>query len=126
MKPGQADTMKNLHPLSMLTLAVMAALWSPNGRGESYFNPAFLSEDTASVADLSRFERSGTHLKVTNASPYYVTLVNLQLGGQRINNLMIAPKNSAQQTIPASASGTLSWQSVNDYGAITPVHRVNL
>lgn len=57
MKPGQADTMKNLHPLSMLTLAVMAALWSPNGRGESYFNPAFLSEDTATVADLSRFEQ---------------------------------------------------------------------
>jgi len=39
---------------------------------------------------------------------------------------MIAPKNSAQQALPDGASGTLSWQSVNDYGAITPARRVSL
>jgi hypothetical protein len=35
----------------------MAALWPQTGWSESYFNPAFLSDDTASVADLSRFEQ---------------------------------------------------------------------
>ena len=39
---------------------------------------------------------------------------------------MVAPKNSAQQVLPTAASGTLSWQSVNDYGAITPARSVNL
>ena len=73
-----------------------------------------------------RFERVGNHLKVSNASPYYVTLVNLKLGGQTLDNIMIAPKNSAQQALPAGAGGTLSWQSVNDYGAITPARSVNL
>lgn len=73
-----------------------------------------------------RFERVGNHLKVSNASPYYVTLVNLKLGGQTLDNLMVAPKSSAQQVLPAAASGTLSWQSVNDYGAITPARSVSL
>ena len=33
---------------------------------------------------------------------------------------------AAQQVLPAGAGGTLSWQSVNDYGAITPARSVNL
>lgn len=50
----------------------------------------------------------------------------MKLGGQKLDNLMVAPKSSAQQALPAGASGTLSWQSVNDYGAITPARSVNL
>ncbi len=40
-----------------VALALMATLWPQSGWSESYFNPAFLSDDTASVADLSRFEQ---------------------------------------------------------------------
>ena len=40
-----------------VALALMAALWPQAGWSESYFNPAFLSDDTANVADLSRFEQ---------------------------------------------------------------------
>ncbi len=40
-----------------VALALMATLWPLAGWGESYFNPAFLSDDTANVADLSRFEK---------------------------------------------------------------------
>ncbi len=47
-------------PLSGVALSVLAALCPLTSRGESYFNPAFLSADTASVADLSRFEK-GNH-----------------------------------------------------------------
>lgn len=38
-------------------LAVMAVLCPAMVWAQSYFNPAFLSEDTAGVADLSRFEQ---------------------------------------------------------------------
>ena len=52
--------------------------------------------------------------------------INLKLGGKTLDNLMVAPKSAAQQVLPAGAGGTLSWQSVNDYGAITPARSVNL
>lgn len=47
-------------PLSGVALSVLAALYPLTSCGESYFNPAFLTADTASVADLSRFEK-GNH-----------------------------------------------------------------
>lgn len=103
---------------NVLQLAILSRI-------KLFVRPKNLAMPPEEALSHLRFERSGNNLKVSNASPYYVTLVNLQLGSQRLNNLMIAPKNSAQQAIPASASGALSWQSVNDYGAITPVHRVN-
>jgi len=40
-----------------VALALMTTLWPHAGWSESYFNPAFLSDDAASVADLSRFEQ---------------------------------------------------------------------
>ncbi|WP_313506483.1 fimbrial biogenesis usher protein [Kosakonia sacchari] len=42
---------------SRLALSLLAVLHPAMGRAENYFNPAFLSEDAAAVADLSRFEK---------------------------------------------------------------------
>lgn len=41
--------------VSALTLALTAVLYPQTSSAERYFNPAFLSADTASVADLTRF-----------------------------------------------------------------------
>ncbi|WP_435928956.1 fimbrial biogenesis usher protein [Dryocola sp. BD613] len=46
--------------LAPLAAWAMATLWPGISLAESYFNPAFLSADAASVADLSRFEK-GNH-----------------------------------------------------------------
>ena len=40
-----------------VALALTAMLWPLVGWSESYFNPAFLSDDATNVADLSRFEQ---------------------------------------------------------------------
>ncbi len=48
---------KSLMPLAA---TIVAALCPGISAGESYFNPRFLSEDDAAVADLSRFEK-GSH-----------------------------------------------------------------
>lgn len=104
---------------NVLQLAILSRI-------KLFVRPVNLSMPPEEALSQLRFERVGNHLKVSNASPYYVTLVNLKLGGQTLDNLMVAPKNSAQQALPTAASGTLSWQSVNDYGAITPARSVNL
>jgi outer membrane usher protein len=43
--------------LSMLTLALSGVSLVSGAQAESYFNTSFLSDDAASVADLSRFEK---------------------------------------------------------------------
>lgn len=109
----------NLDGKNVLQLAILSRI-------KLFVRPKNLAMQPEEALSQLKFERAGNHLKVSNASPYYITLVNLQLGGQKLENLMIAPKNSAQQVLPAGVSGTLSWQSVNDYGAITPARRVAL
>lgn len=109
----------NLEGKNVLQLAILSRI-------KLFVRPKNLAMQPEEALSQLRFERAGNHLKISNASPYYVTLVNLYLGGQKLENIMIAPKNSAQQALPAGASGALSWQSVNDYGAITPARRVTL
>lgn len=109
----------NLEGKNVLQLAILSRI-------KLFVRPKNLAMQPEEALSQLKFERAGNHLKVSNASPYYITLVNLQLGGQKLENLMIAPKNSVQQVLPAGVSGTLSWQSVNDYGAITPARRVAL
>ena len=109
----------NLEGKNVLQLAILSRI-------KLFVRPKNLAMPAEEALSQLRFERAGNHLKVSNASPYYVTLVNLQLGGKKLENIMIAPKNSAQQALPDGTSGTLSWQSVNDYGAITPARRVSL
>lgn len=109
----------NMEGKNVLQLAILSRI-------KLFVRPKNLAMPPEEALSQLRFERAGNHLKISNASPYYVTLVNLQLGGQKLENIMIAPKNSAQQALPAGASGALSWQSVNDYGAITPARRVTL
>lgn len=110
---------ENLEGKNVLQLAILSRI-------KLFVRPKNLAMPPEEALSQLKFERAGNHLKVSNASPYYVTLVNLQLGGQKLENIMIAPKNSAQQALPSGASGALSWQSVNDYGAITPARRVSL
>lgn len=110
---------ENMEGKNVLQLAILSRI-------KLFVRPKNLAMPPEEALSQLRFERAGNHLKISNASPYYVTLVNLQLGGQKLENIMIAPKNSAQQTLPSGASGALSWQSVNDYGAITPARRVSL
>ena len=110
---------ENMEGKNVLQLAILSRI-------KLFVRPKNLAMPPEEALSQLKFERAGNHLKISNASPYYVTLVNLQLGGQKLENIMIAPKNSAQQALPTGASGALSWQSVNDYGAITPARRVSL
>ena len=65
-----------------------------------------------------RCQLSGSNLTVTNPSPYYVTLVQLHVGDKKLENDMVPPKgNKVINT--QGASGGVTLQTMNDYGAMT-------
>ncbi|MBB1200326.1 molecular chaperone FimC [Enterobacteriaceae bacterium 89] len=104
---------------NVLQLAILSRI-------KLFVRPKNLEIQPAQALDKLAFTRSGGAISINNPSPYYITLVNLQMAGKKVDNVMIAPQSTASVTLPAGAQGTLSWQSVNDYGAITPARRVNL
>jgi len=104
---------------NVLQLAILSRI-------KLFVRPNKLETQPGQALDTLAFTRSGSAISINNPSPYFITLVNLQLGGKKLDNVMVAPKTSATVTLSAGAQGALSWQSVNDYGAITPARRVNL
>ncbi|QLA09276.1 fimbria/pilus periplasmic chaperone [Enterobacter ludwigii] len=63
---------------------------------------------------------SGGTLVVSNPSPYYVSLVQLYVGGKKQPNAMAAPKGDTRLSLTGGESGEVTLQTVNDYGANTP------
>lgn len=68
-----------------------------------------------------RFSRNSSSLSIHNPSAYYVTVVNLKVGKEKLANTMVAPKSESKVPVPAGVRGAISFQNVNDYGAVTPV-----
>ncbi|MCU6278859.1 fimbria/pilus periplasmic chaperone [Enterobacter quasiroggenkampii] len=82
-----------------------------------FVRPAHLNVKSAEAAAMLRCQSNGKNITVTNPSPYFVTLVNINVAGKKQQNMMVPPKGS--QTI--NAAGAVSYQTLNDYGAVTPV-----
>lgn len=69
-----------------------------------------LQELPAEAPDTLKFSRSGNYINVHNPSPFYVTLVNLQVGNQKLGNAMAAPRVNSQIPLPSGVQGKLKFQ----------------
>lgn len=81
-----------------------------------FVRPAHLTVKPSEAAAMLRCQAEGENLIVSNPSPYFVTLVNFTVAGKKQPNTMVPPKGT--QTI--KATGSVSYQTLNDYGAVTP------
>ncbi|NUL36124.1 type 1 fimbria chaperone FimC [Kosakonia sacchari] len=104
---------------NVLQLAVLSRI-------KLFVRPKSLSGLTDDAPAKLQFSRLDKHLNITNPSAYYITLVNVHIGKQRLDNVMVAPKGRAQLLIPPNVQGGVTFQTVNDYGALTPVKTIGL
>lgn len=99
---------------NVLQLAIMSRI-------KLFVRPKNLPMKPEDVLKQLRFTRSGAHLSIHNPSPYYVSTVNLKIGNDKLPNTMVAPKSVAQVAVATGMQGKITFQTVNDYGAVTPV-----
>ena len=104
---------------NVLQLAILSRI-------KLFVRPQNLSTAPEEGPGQLRVTRSGEQLVITNPSPYFITLVNMHVGGQKMENIMVAPKESAQLALSASMRGDVTFQTVNDYGAVTPARTISL
>ncbi|MCV4795711.1 fimbrial chaperone protein FimC, partial [Escherichia coli] len=69
---------------------------------------------------MLRFRRSGSILTLINPTPYFITVTNMKAGNSNLPNTMVPPKGEVSVDIPHAATGDISFQTINDYGALTP------
>lgn len=85
------------------------------------YRPTGLANDAAVEAYKKlTFSRQGNQLRVNNPTPYYIAFFSVKVGNSGIDKAgTVAPQSSLSWTLPAGATGQVSWQAINDYGGIT-------
>lgn len=82
-----------------------------------FIRPKNLPVLSTDAPGLLRCHSQNGRITITNPSPYYVSLVEIHAGSQKLPNTMVAPKG---ELTLKSAESQLSFQTVNDFGATTP------
>ncbi|MGX9741306.1 fimbrial biogenesis chaperone [Pseudocitrobacter corydidari] len=91
------------------------------------YRPKGLTESPESAAQQLSWQRNGQTLNVTNSSPYYMNFSIVKIGASMVKDATyVAPKSSAHFTIPAGATGDVSWALISDYGSTGSEHRSHL
>lgn len=85
-----------------------------------FYRPAGLEGPPETAYHQLTVARSGSHLTVSNPTPYYITLFTLKVDGQEIKEAdMVPPKGSASFMLSSASASSVTWQAISDYGGIS-------
>jgi len=91
------------------------------------YRPQTLTAQPESVADKLTWQRSGNQLTVTNPTPYYMNFSAIKVGNSTVKDATyVAPMSSAHFSLPAGATGNVSWIIISDFGAAGNKHQARL
>ncbi|MDT0175175.1 fimbria/pilus periplasmic chaperone [Enterobacter sp. BRE11] len=89
-------------------------------RIKMFVRPAGLKPAADQAPAQLAFHQQGGELAISNPTPYYLTLTGISSGGKALKDVMVPPMGSASDPLPAGHGGTVSYRTINDYGATTP------
>lgn len=103
------------YPISVgkLQLAIISRI-------KMFYRPTNLAMAPEEAPAMLRFRRSGSKLTLINPTPYFITVTNMKAGNSNLPNTMVPPKGEVSVDITHAATGDISFQTINDYGALTP------
>ncbi|HIE9359442.1 TPA: fimbria/pilus periplasmic chaperone [Klebsiella quasipneumoniae subsp. similipneumoniae] len=84
-----------------------------------YYRPENLSLPPEQAADKLRFRRNPGKLVLTNPTPYYLTVIELNAGTYTLDNALVPPLGETSVNLPSGAGSDISYRTINDYGALT-------
>ncbi|MFP3439120.1 molecular chaperone [Pantoea sp. SIMBA_133] len=102
-----------------------AVLFAVNTRIKLFYRPGGLNDSKAvrSAPEKITVQAKDKQVILSNPTPYFVTLVQIYINGQSVDNktdAMVPP--FGKLALPSDAGrGTLRFRTVNDYGAMTDV-----
>ncbi|MCE9992276.1 fimbria/pilus periplasmic chaperone [Enterobacter asburiae] len=91
-----------------------------------FYRPDNLAEGAAEAwKSLTGAYRAG-RVTLTNPTPYYLTTINVNIDGRPVQPVMVPPKSSVTLAESFRHAGSMSYQTINDFGAWTPATRASL
>lgn len=92
----------------------------------SSFKVFYRPEGLPGKADIAyqqlQWQRQKAQVTVRNPTPYYVTLFQMQVNGERVNDAgMVAPFSTYTQSwCPETGNCTLQWRTLDDFSGLRP------
>lgn len=137
--PALPEDRESVYWLNVLEIPPVTKKIAPNRiqvafrtRIKLFYRPAALSDraKAAEAAEKLSWSVSNGELKATNSSPYFVSLASVSLSqGSRktsVDGVMISPLSShgfhIKDTELMRAGTSVSWEYVNDWGAVKQGH----
>ncbi|WP_421512189.1 fimbria/pilus periplasmic chaperone [Enterobacter sp. JS8-1] len=94
-------------------------------RIKMFVRPSGLEVPVEKAPSMLTFKRSGNQVQISNPSPYHITMVQVALDGRKVADTMVAPFST--ESLSASGSPrTLTFSTINDYGAVSAQQKQNL
>lgn len=94
-----------------------------------FWRPKGLTGDANEAYKSLSFERQGSQIVAINPTPYHITVKKLAVSGHVIkepDERMIPPLGRQTWPAPDSSGGQVTYEVVNDFGALTPALTVPL
>ena len=88
-----------------------------------FWRPAGLTGKADDAYKSLTFKRQGDRIEALNPTPYHITVKKMSVGGVTIkdpDSRMVPPLSSQSWPLPAGAAGKVTFEVINDYGALTP------
>ncbi|MFC6051675.1 molecular chaperone [Acinetobacter sp. Ac_877] len=108
---------EDLESKNLLQLAVLSRI-------KLFVRPNDLPYKSEKALEMISFEKGSNGIVVDNKSPYFISFVNVYIGDKKQPNVMAAPFEKT--TISSVFGKNFSYQTVNDFGGLTPKTEINL
>lgn len=104
---------KSLVQENTLQLAILSRI-------KLFYRPLGLKVAPEKAPEQLRFKRNGNILAINNPTPYFITVTSLNAGTRILENTMVPPFGNSTVAVPGDAGSEITYQTINDYGALTP------
>lgn len=96
--------------------------FSITNRIKMFYRPDGLLKYLEEAPNKLTFSLSNKTLVINNPSPVFVTIVQMKLNNDDLDNIMIEPFGKVEVPIKFNLKATndISYETINDYGAMTP------
>ena len=91
-----------------------------------FYRPESLGQGAGDAWQSLTGAYRGGKVTLSNPTPYYLTTINLKIDGMPVQPVMVPPKSSVTLGETFSHASSVSYQTINDYGAWTPATRAAL
>ncbi|MEB4675814.1 molecular chaperone [Enterobacteriaceae bacterium G50] len=97
-------------------------------RYKLFYRPENLSGDVKSAWSALRWRQQGSEIIASNPGPWFVTLATLEVNGTSVDAPGMIPPFGEMTYVACQSAAVchIRWQSLDDYGQLTPFAAANL